>query len=1055
MPNVEEDASMDLAEGNPADGLENSDLSQGKSFSQAVGSQGQTSAGINSAYGVVLRRIREVPLLDVLKGLSRFVDPKSITYADSLGPANWVIWLKDEASYNILLKADTLIFGDASLKVYAYANPIRRVIVRGVPPFLSDENLVQKLAKYGEIRGQISHENIYGADAQFAHIKSFTRTLNLAIPKGVKVPDTITIKASDTNYKLLVQIGAKKCFKCNKKGHVSSKCTAQPKKNAANENPELPSNGSRIPLPSNSNTVLPSDTGASPLSSGDQFFEARSSTSSLKRRRGVESCEGSGEDVFECDTDGSFSLDKSSSQPRTKRVRAKASKPQKIRQEIFITTKIPQDLEVVLEEVSCTIPSSESALRTKFASLLSQREVTAAPSCDGIYMLGDWNFVVDSNRDRFGNIENRKSLAKLFQTLIQSNGFFDTYRHLRPQGKDVTFVCRMNGTSASVSRSEIFTKFIDNVEAAIRGVGVCSDFPDRKITTVHNGITVGEALCDLPSDQRLKLVWNFFREKFSSPSINLSGLDLFMAQMPKINFPEFLDNALSENEILESITKSPNNKAPGLDGLPYEFYKVFSIQFSKILSLVAKLSCEEGKFPKSCRSSVATLIFKANDPKDLKNYRTISLTNSDYKIISSAIKSRINTTLPSVIGPWQTCGVKGRSIFDNLSFIRDNFQSCELEGLLFSLDQEAAYDRVSHEYRYRVLHNFGYPQKIINYIRLLHTDFSLVISVGSDLTSPISFRVGLKQGDPIASALYCLAIEPFLFNLDNKLRDSGPSAWRRHPNIYLSAYADDTNALLGNQNQISIVVSEYTKFSAFSSSKLNSNKSNILILGAYNLQVPVEFPVVSDGLKILGIYFGRERCDCQMHFLREYLLLAKEIDISHDVVCDSPLEFRGKELSSLPRRSESPCPLEPMGFLSTVTEDKITVHCFIEGMQAPVIQWWQGKNYTDNVLKSQPGISIETVILPRREGQTHRTNYESRLEILGNSSAYKHTWTFWCTAENEEGNAIQKITLSPPKAQARINIYTNRTKIISEEAHPPTLPDRENVSKTEFVQTPL
>ncbi|OXA47089.1 LINE-1 retrotransposable element ORF2 protein [Folsomia candida] len=529
------------------------------------------------------------------------------------------------------------------------------------------------------------------------------------------------------------------------------------------------------------------------------------------------SYEGSGEDVFESDTDGSFSQDKSSSQPRTKRVRAKASKPQKIRQEIFITTKFPQDLEVMLEE----------------------REVTAAPSCDGIYMLGDWNFVVDSNRDRFGNIENRKGLAKQFQNFIQSNGFFDTYRHLRPQGKDVTFVCRMN--------------------AAIRGDGVCSDFPDRKITTVHNGITVSEALCDLPSDQRLKLVWNFFREKFSSPLINLSGLDLFMAQMPKINFPEFLDNDLSENEILESITKSPNNKAPGLDGLPYEFYKVFSLQFSKILSLVAKLSCEEGKFPKSCRSSVATLIFKANDPKDLKNYRTISLTNSDYKIISSAIKSRINTTLPSVIGPWQTCGVKGRSIFDNLSFIRDAFQSCELEGLLFSLDQEAAYDRVSHEYLYRVLHNFGYPKKIINYIRLLHTEFSLVISVGSDLTSPISFRVGLTQGDPIASSLYCLAIEPFLFNLDNKLRDSGPSAWRRHPNIYLSAYADDTNALLGNQNQISIVVSEYTKFSAFSSSKLNSNKSNILILGAYNLQIPVEFPVVSDGLKILGIYFGHER----------------------------------------------------------------------------------------------------------------------------------------------------------------------------------------------------
>lgn len=226
--------------------------------------------------------------------------------------------------------------------------------------------------------------------------------------------------------------------------------------------------------------------------------------------------------------------------------------------------------------------------------------------------------------------------------------------------------------------------------------------------------------------------------------------------------------------------------------------------------------------------------------------------------------------------------MKGRSIFDNLSFIRDNFQSCELEGLLFSLDQEAAYDRVSHEYLYRVLHNFGYPKKIINYIRLLHTEFSLVISVGSDLISPISFRVGLKQGDPIASSLYCLAIEPFLFNLDNKLRDSGPSAWRRHPNIYLSAYADDTNALLGNQNQISIVVSEYTKFSAFSSSKLNSNKSNILILGAYNLQIPVEFPVVSDGLKILGIYFGHER-----YMAQNFLTMMTKFD--------SKLEFYTKK----------------------------------------------------------------------------------------------------------------------------------------------------------------
>lgn len=195
------------------------------------------------------------------------------------------------------------------------------------------------------------------------------------------------------------------------------------------------------------------------------------------------------------------------------------------------------------------------------------------------------------------------------------------------------------------------------MEGDIRGEGVGSDLPDRKVMTTRDGIIVDEALDALTSSEKLEMVRDFFAENFFPTSASLSNQDKFMNGMPTINNPEIFEHDLSSDEILEAINKSPNNKAPGLDRLSFEFYKKFSVQLSKILSKLVKFSCEEGFLLKSCRSSVATLIFKSSDPKILKNYRTISLTNSYYKIISLCIKSRLNSVLPSIIDLWGKRGV--------------------------------------------------------------------------------------------------------------------------------------------------------------------------------------------------------------------------------------------------------------------------------------------------------------------------------------------------------------------------------------------------------------
>ncbi|OXA48501.1 LINE-1 reverse transcriptase [Folsomia candida] len=610
------------------------DTSLGKSFAKAVGSHGVDFLAY-SAHGVVLRRIKEVPLVEVLKAFSKYVSPQFITHADNLGAANWAVWLKDSESFDEVMRADSLSFGAASVKLYAYANPIRRVIVRGVPPFVNDADLSACFSKFGELRGHISHQGLMNAGEEFAHIKSFTRIIELAIPKGVRVPDVVTVKANGKEYKLRVQIGAKKCFKCARKGHISVNCTFK-------KHPEKIEN----PLPSNKVDSVPNDQVDSlqgdvdppvlrKITDTNNDNEVRDSIPPFKRRKTLDFQDVSAEEVYESDNS-----QRSSSKSRRNRGRPKSRtnsdpKPQtmsewgfdlennnikckyvNVGQQIFMTTKTPEDIKSILVEVRSSIPSSNTSLVTKYAFLLNQEtnlnpirhgifniqnytpffndcttlgsvnvhfpflktesdeflvkiksEITAAPNCDGIFVLGDWNFVEDTERDRI-----------------------DSYRHLCPQGKDVTFVSRTN----------------DSIEGAIRGDGVCSDFPDRKVVTTRVGITVDEALDGLSSGEKLKMVGSFFAEKFAPSTVNLSNLDNFMSDMPKIPNPGIYESDLSCNEILQAIQKSPNNKAPGLDGLTFEFYKKFSGQFSKILSNLATFSCAEGFLPKSCKSSVAT-----------------------------------------------------------------------------------------------------------------------------------------------------------------------------------------------------------------------------------------------------------------------------------------------------------------------------------------------------------------------------------------------------------------------------------------------------------------
>ena len=83
------------------------------------------------------------------------------------------------------------------------------------------------------------------------------------------------------------------------------------------------------------------------------------------------------------------------------------------------------------------------------------------------------------------------------------------------------------------------------------------------------------------------------------------------------------------------------------------------------------------------------VLYKKKDPRDIRNYRPITLLNVDYKIFSSILASRIASMLDDVISPCQNGFVQGRQIYDNTfltHLIKSTLDETNEEGLAIFLD---------------------------------------------------------------------------------------------------------------------------------------------------------------------------------------------------------------------------------------------------------------------------------------------------------------------------------------------------------------------------------
>ena len=174
---------------------------------------------------------------------------------------------------------------------------------------------------------------------------------------------------------------------------------------------------------------------------------------------------------------------------------------------------------------------------------------------------------------------------------------------------------------------------------------------------------------------------------------------------------------------------------------------------------------DRGEMPQSMLLGEITLLYKKKDPRDVRNYRPITLLNVDYKILTKVLGERIKVTLDSIISAPQTGFVPKRQIAENthlMRLIQAYLDETNEEGLMCLLDCEKAFDRCSWEYLRKAMKALGYGGRMCEWVRLLY-DYDVPprrrLKINGEKGPLFPLQSGVAQGCPLSALLFLFVTE--------------------------------------------------------------------------------------------------------------------------------------------------------------------------------------------------------------------------------------------------------------------------------------------------------
>ena len=258
---------------------------------------------------------------------------------------------------------------------------------------------------------------------------------------------------------------------------------------------------------------------------------------------------------------------------------------------------------------------------------------------------------------------------------------------------------------------------------------------------------------------------------------------------------------------------------------------------------------------------VFSLLFKKGDPELFSNWRPLTLLGVDYKIIARALAVRLGKAMPHVVHSDQTCRVEGRSVLHNLQLVRDSISWVQDRGLplvLVSLDQDKAFDRVSHWFLFRVLEQLGFGPNFRRWIGILYAGVGSRVKINGFLGDFVFQTRGVRQGSPLSALLYVLYLQPLAAAVRTDSRVKGlwlPGGGGEE--VRMAVYADGLTLFLTSDRSIEAAMQVVGNFGKASGLAINIGKCKIKYFGTWvgKRHSVSGMEVCTGPLRVLGVDF--------------------------------------------------------------------------------------------------------------------------------------------------------------------------------------------------------
>jgi hypothetical protein len=287
-------------------------------------------------------------------------------------------------------------------------------------------------------------------------------------------------------------------------------------------------------------------------------------------------------------------------------------------------------------------------------------------------------------------------------------------------------------------------------------------------------------------------------------------------------------------EVTKAVKELPAQKTPGSDGLSSEFYNFFWKKNSTLVYNSIKYGIDNNRLSMDQRRGVLTLIpKKGKDLRLLKNWRPLSLLNTDYKIFAKLLALRIRTVLPKIISYDQSGCIQGRSTFSNIRSTIDVIQQAQatnVHGILAFIDYEKAFDTVRWKFLYRCLERLNFGKQFRTCVETLYRDIETCVTNNGHASNFFQPTRGIRQGCPISANLFVSIVEILAHAIRQDPKILGLLIGMKEYKI--SQFADDTCLYLADENSLQLALSVIEKFAVCSGLKLNRDKSEAIWIAA-------------------------------------------------------------------------------------------------------------------------------------------------------------------------------------------------------------------------------